>query len=98
MIRRLPKAKIVTLFITYGCNLNCVYCFEQYKDAKKKMPLNLAKEIIQKEIKAIENGDKNDAIKIDLFGGEPLTNFAFIKDFCEWFWQQDLKIDHIGSS
>lgn len=39
MIQRLPKAKIVTLFITYGCNLNCVYCFEQYKDARMKMPV-----------------------------------------------------------
>lgn len=95
MIRRLPKAKIVTLFITYGCNLNCTYCFEQYKDARKKMPLELAKNIIRYEVEEIKKSGINDAIKIDLFGGEPLTNFAFIQEFCEWFWQQDFKIGHI---
>lgn len=95
MIRRLPRAKIVTLFITYGCNLNCTYCFEHHKDPKKKMPLELAKSIILKEIENIEKSEINDAIKIDLFGGEPLLNFAFIKEFCEWFWSLDLKIQHI---
>ena len=95
MIRRLHKAKIVTLFVTYGCNLNCVYCFEQFKDAKKKMPLELAKTIICKEIDEIKKNGVNDAIKIDLFGGEPLMNFPFIKDFCEWFWQQNFNIGHI---
>lgn len=95
MIRKLPRAKIVTLFITYGCNLNCTYCFEHHKDPKKKMPLELAKSIILKEIESIEKSEINDAIKIDLFGGEPLLNFAFIKEFCEWFWSLDLKIQHI---
>ena len=78
MIRRLPKAKIVTLFITYGCNLNCVYCFEQYKDARKKMPLELAKDIILKEFEVIRESNINDAMKIDLFGGEPLLFYQGI--------------------
>ncbi|MBC8601682.1 4Fe-4S cluster-binding domain-containing protein [Parabacteroides acidifaciens] len=95
MIRRLPKAKIVTLFITYGCNLNCVYCFEQYKDARKKMPLELAKDIILKEFEVIRESNINDAMKIDLFGGEPLLNFSFIREFCEWLWAQDIEIPYI---
>lgn len=95
MIRRLPKAKIVTLFVTYGCNLNCIYCFEHYKDPSKKMPLELAQSIILKEIEEIEKSEINDAIKIDLFGGEPLFNFSFIKEFCEWFWSLNIKIPHI---
>lgn len=95
MIRRLPKARIVTLFITYGCNLNCTYCFEHYKDPNKKMSLELAKSIILNEIEEIKRSEINDAIKIDLFGGEPLLNFSFIQEFCEWFWNQDIKIPHI---
>lgn len=95
MIKKLPKAKIVTLFITHGCNLNCTYCFEKYKDSRKKMPLELAKEIILKEFEDIKKGGINNAMKIDLFGGEPLQNFSFIKEFCEWLWTQEIDIPYI---
>ncbi|WP_280745841.1 MULTISPECIES: radical SAM protein [unclassified Parabacteroides] len=95
MIKKLPKAKICTLFITYGCNLNCVYCFEKYKDPQKVMSLDLAKEIIMKEFSQVEASSVNDSLKIDLFGGEPLMNFKFIKDFSEWLWMQDIKIPYI---
>ncbi|MDR0829479.1 MAG: 4Fe-4S cluster-binding domain-containing protein [Prevotellaceae bacterium] len=82
-MKKLPKAKIVTLFITHSCNLNCTYCFEKHKD-NKTMPLELAQKIILDEILQIKKSSINDAIKIDLFGGEPLLNFSFIKDFTEW--------------
>ena len=59
------------------------------------MPLELAKSIILEEIKKIEESEINNAIKIDLFGGEPLFNFVFIQEFCEWFWNQDIRIPHI---
>ena len=95
MIKKLPKAKICTLFITYGCNLNCIYCFEKYKDPRKTMPIELAKEIIMKEFAKVGESKVNDALKIDLFGGEPLMNFEFIKEFSEWLWGQDIKIPYI---
>lgn len=80
MIRRLPKAKIVTLFVTYGCNLNCIYCFEHYKDPSKKMPLELAQSIILKEIEEIEKSEINDAIKIDLSVENPFSTFLLSKN------------------
>jgi radical SAM protein with 4Fe4S-binding SPASM domain len=86
MIKKLPKAKICTLFITHSCNLNCTYCFEKHKD-NKTMPLDLAKKIILDEVSKIKKSLINDAIKIDLFGGEPLLNFPFIKNFTEWVAQ-----------
>jgi len=59
------------------------------------MPLDLAKKIILKEFEYVERSEINDALKIDLFGGEPLLNFKFIKEFSEWLWQQDIKIPYI---
>lgn len=95
MINRLPKARICTLYTTYGCNLNCIYCFEKYKDAGKKMPLELAKKIILKEFEEVRNSPQSEGLKIDIFGGEPLLNFSMIKDLCEWLWQQSIDQPYI---
>jgi radical SAM protein with 4Fe4S-binding SPASM domain len=48
------------------------------------MPLELAKKIIIEEVEKVKRSEVNDSLKIDLFGGEPLMNFPFIKDFTEW--------------
>lgn len=95
MIRKLPKAKICTLFITHACNLNCIYCFEKYKDSQKKMSVELAKQIVLDEFEKIRHSSFNDALKIDLFGGEPLMNFAFIKEFTEWLVDNTQGIPYI---
>lgn len=95
MIRKLPKARICTLYTTYGCNLNCIYCFEKYKDNSKRMPLDLAKKIILKEFEEVRNSSQSEGLKIDIFGGEPLLNFSMIKDLCEWLWQQPIEEPYI---
>jgi len=95
MIKRFPKARICTLFITHGCNLNCTYCFENHKDIQKKMSVDLAKKIVLGEFEKVRKSEVNDALKIDLFGGEPLINFDFIKEFSEWLWKQDIEIPYI---
>lgn len=59
------------------------------------MPLNLAKEIIMQEVERVKKSGINDALKIDLFGGEPLMNFSFIKDFTGWLLEQKLDMPFI---
>lgn len=95
MIRRLPKARICTLYTTHACNLNCIYCFEKYKDSSKKMSLELAQKIILKEFEEVRKSPQSEGLKIDLFGGEPLLNFSMIKDLCEWLWQQSIDQPYI---
>ena len=92
MIRRLPKAKIVTLFVTYGCNLNCIYCFEHYKDPSKKMPLELAQSIILKEIE--EHGEKFKLVLRIKVQGDPDEYKNSIMTFWhigETTWKKSLK-------
>lgn len=48
------------------------------------MTIELAKEIIHKEAKMIEETDDFEEIQIDFMGGEPLMNFALIKEIVEW--------------
>lgn len=95
MIRKLPKARICTLYVTYGCNLNCIYCFEKFKDSRKKMPLELAKKIILQEFEEVRKSPQSEGLKIDIFGGEPLLNFPMVKELCEWLWKQQIDEPYI---
>ena len=87
-MRETPNRRECMLIATHDCNLNCSYCYESHKD-KKKMPFELAKEIILKEIDFVKKSDKFDEIQIDFMGGEPLMNFELIKQVVEWL--EDLK-------
>ncbi len=78
------SGRICALMLTYGCNLNCVYCFEKYKDATKKMSIETAKEIILSEFKAFYENNASGTLKIDFFGGEPLLQFPIIKEIIKW--------------
>lgn len=72
--------KHVTIVITEACNLNCSYCYEQYK-TKRKMPLELAKKIIDDEMNSLLPGQD---VIFDLFGGEPIIAFDTIKALVEY--------------
>lgn len=90
-------AYLCTLMLTYGCNLNCVYCFEKYKDPHKRMSIATAKSIVDKEIHRIHDLNQDAVLKFDLFGGEPLLCFPLIKELCEWAWQQDYPLQYYFS-
>lgn len=70
--------KRITLALTKNCNLNCVYCYEHYKN-NDSMTFEMAKEIIVREL---TNDDEYDTVCIDFFGGEPFLEFKLIKDIC----------------
>lgn len=74
----------LTLIVTHGCNLNCVYCYEHNKRNDIRMNLETAKAVINKFMER----DDYDEIRIGFIGGEPLLEFNLIKKICEWFWSK----------
>lgn len=77
------QIRVCMLMITHSCNLNCTYCYEEFKSAKK-MDFELAKSIILKEVEYVKRNKNLKGLEIDLMGGEPLTNFPLIKELVEW--------------
>lgn len=71
------------LMITHSCNLNCTYCYEQYK-SKNKMSFEIAKSLILKDAQIVKKQKKFKGLEIDLMGGEPMTNFQLVKELVEW--------------
>ncbi len=72
------------LMVTHGCNLNCTYCYEKFKNGAKRMDISLAKEIIRHEIEMVKNDERFDELEVDFMGGEPLLRFDLIKEIVEW--------------
>lgn len=84
---------ICSLMVTHGCNLNCVYCFEKFKNiGVKNMTFDTAKGILQKEFDTFANKEKEpeERFAIEFFGGEPLVNFKLIKDI--YYWVKELEL------
>lgn len=67
-----------TVCVTQQCNLACDYCYIDKR--KAKMKLEVARKIIDF---AFENTPASEDINIGLFGGEPLIEFALIKQIVE---------------
>lgn len=85
------KVKTVTLTLTQSCNLKCSYCYEHYK-SPRKMSLDTAKEIIDREIC---NVDGIDAFEFDLFGGEPFLAFDLIKEITEYIRNKNCPLPYV---
>lgn len=84
--------RIVSLLVTHGCNLNCVYCFEKHKElGQHKMTLETAQTILSKEFDTFRTNeqDSRSRLAIEFFGGEPLLNFPLIKQVYEWVVAND---------
>ncbi len=75
------------LMVTHGCNLNCTYCYEKFKNGANRMDVNLAKDIIRREIEIVKNDARFEELEVDFMGGEPLLRFDLIKEIVEWMEQ-----------
>lgn len=69
----------IALLVTQGCNLRCVYCYEDKTNAI--MDEKTAFQAVDWLIK--QSGDMK-SIRIIFFGGEPLLNFSLIKAVVEY--------------
>lgn len=78
------KRRTCMLMVTHGCNLNCTYCYEKFKNPSKKMDVEMAKKLILKEVKTVSESDCFEELEIDFMGGEPLLRFDLIKEIVEW--------------
>lgn len=72
--------KKIMLLLTEACNLNCVYCYEHFKNPKK-MSFATAKEILDVFYATTAPGD---TALIEVFGGEPFANFELMKQIDEY--------------
>lgn len=78
------KIRTCMLLVTHGCNLNCTYCYEKFKNATKIMDIELAKQIIMQDANRVKMNDNEDCLDIEFMGGEPLLRFDLIKNIVEW--------------
>ena len=46
MLEKSESTRVVMLMLTWACNLNCVYCFENYKTKGKEMSYEMAKKVL----------------------------------------------------
>ncbi len=72
------------LMVTHGCNLNCTYCYEKFKNGTKQMSADKAREILSAEIETVRRDGRFSELEVDFMGGEPLLCFNLIKELVEW--------------
>ncbi len=75
------KTKTILLTITESCNLDCIYCYEDYK-CSKSMDFKTAIGIIDKELSSLPNGI---ILDVSYMGGEPFINFKLMKQIYEHY-------------
>ena len=79
-LRDVYNCDSITLNVSNACPLSCFYCFEHKKDAKM-MDLETAKKIIDNTYRKLNGKQK---FTVNLFGGEPFTNWSMIKGLIDY--------------
>lgn len=94
MVLDKATTRYVSLMLTHRCNLNCSYCYEQFKSAKT-MSIDVAKSQITKAFCETRADSRYKALELSFMGGEPLMEFENIRILSEWCWQQDWGLPYI---
>lgn len=90
----LKNSQVQLMFIpTYGCNLACVYCYEQGIDGK---PALVTRETVDAFFDYIKKNFAQSAKKpfITLFGGEPLINSPAQREIIDYFVDKCVRGDY----
>ena len=72
MLNPTPKRMGFTIAPGMGCNYNCIYCFENARDANLNMDELTENNVANFIIKSLEQNSCVDRCQITWFGGEPL--------------------------
>jgi uncharacterized protein len=92
------RAESITIYPTFTCNLQCVYCFESQQLKSRADVMNL--EMLKAMMKAIdiihESHHSSDSPMVTIFGGEPLLRrpkqFELIEELLKALRKRDFKI------
>lgn len=74
MVLDKATTRYVSLMMTYSCNLNCTYCYEQFKSSHTMSVAMAKQQIAQVFDETIKQG-KYEALELSFMGGEPLLEF-----------------------
>lgn len=97
MFSKPESNRVVSLMLTWACNLNCTYCFEKFKRTDRKMSVDMAKKILAGEFDTFRQQSPDGRLKVEFFGGEPLLQFDVIKSVTEWLENNDPGVDYLLS-
>ncbi len=90
-----PLVKALCLHLAHDCNLRCVYCFAgtgPFGGCRELMPLEVGKAALDMLIKT--SGPRRN-LEVDFFGGEPMLNFAVVKDLVAYGRELEQKFDKV---
>ena len=96
IVHRNARRRNCTLVVTHRCNLQCRYCYEEYKDSGR-MSFMVAREIIQHEFANALTSGTVDEILFDFLGGEPMLEFDLIRRVAEWAWSETRQVPYLFS-
>lgn len=76
------NTKNIFIIVTNRCNLHCVYCYETGKNTISADE-NTMKQILESEM----GNEEFDSFDIIFHGGEPLIEWALVRNLSEWLWK-----------
>ena len=86
-------AKNITFIVTKDCQLACKYCYLVGKNAKERMPFEIAKQAID-YILDHEEDFKEASVVWDFIGGEPFLEIDLIDKICDYIKQELFRRNH----
>ena len=89
-VNRYDCSRKIMVITNMGCNLDCIYCYEQQKEKHTVFDLD---ETVNKLSQILKTKTPKGTL-IKLLGGEPFLVFPNIKKLCESIWDQN-QIDNV---
>ena len=86
-------AKNITFIVTKDCQLACRYCYLVGKNAKERMPWDVAKSAID-YILSHEDEFKEESVVWDFIGGDPFLEIDLIDKICDYLKMEMFRLDH----
>jgi len=92
-VKRAGEVKALCLHVAHTCNLTCAYCFAregQYHGDRALMSFAVGKQAL--DFLLANSGDRQ-YLEVDFFGGEPLLNWAVVKELVAYGRSQEAAWD-----
>ena len=86
-------AKNITFIVTKDCQLACKYCYLVGKNAKERLPWEVAKKAIDYILK-YETDFPQESVTWDFIGGEPFLEIDLIDKICDYIKAEMFRLNH----